>query len=193
MAFSVFQHLLRAERYLPPKGRRGDFQHPALMEVNIRPGQDPLLATNARGAFVSTRTSSIGTARYGFSPCSFDEEPRLIQALYECLSTQQQWSLRCSGVQAAVDRLLGLGLEAKTIVVSSADAAEMLGTTGTVPEGVAGVVRGMKVLVTDLPKGAALVAVAPEHLGICTRVGEHLGLLFQRLDQNVMVVDVMAR
>jgi hypothetical protein len=193
MPASVFQHMLRAERFLPPKGRRGDFKAPLLGEVDLHQGQDPLLATNARGVFLPTSTSRTGVARFGFSPCSFEEEPRLLRRLYEWLWTQQKWPLRCSGIQTAVDRFRSLGLEAKVIVVSAIDAPAMIGKSEPVPEGFAGVVNGMKVLVSDLPKGAALVTVGSDRLGIYTRVEDHLGLLFQRIDQNMVVVDDVAR
>lgn len=190
---TVFEHLLRVERFLPPKGRRGDFSAPVLGEIELPSGQDPLLATNARGQFVATRMGRTGVARFGFSSCAFAEEAQLFQRFYAWLSGRTGTAIRCKGVQVAVDRFRALGLEAKAVVVSSADAAEMLGKNEPVPVGFAGMVNGMKLLVADMPKGAAVVTVGPDRLGVYTRVAEHLGLLFQRIDQNVMVVDDVAR
>ena len=188
---SVFAHMLRGERYLPPKGRRGDFSIPMLGETTLPKGQDPLLVTNARGWLVPTHTSSSGVARFGFSFVVQSEEVSLFHALLEVLR-RQQGSLRCRGVPMALERLQKLGIEAATIVVSEGDARVMLGMEEPVLEGFVGTVGKMKVLVSDMEKGTALVAVAPEHLGVYTRVTDYLGLLFQRIDRSMVVVDDVA-
>ena len=92
----------------------------------------------------------------------------------------------------ALERLQKLGIEAATIVVSEGDARVMLGMEEPVLEGFVGTVGKMKVLVSDMEKGTALVAVAPEHLGVYTRVTDYLGLLFQRIDRSMVVVDDVA-
>lgn len=183
---TVLSQLLHIDRYLPPKGRRGDFVLPFLGEVGIQ-GQDPLLVTNTRGGFVQSRSGQTGVARFGFTVCPQEEEHRLLGSLYAYLS-EAEGTPRCMGVQSALDHLEGLGLKARGIVVSAADASAMLGPDTSVLDGLAGTVGGMQVFVTDLPRGAGLVAVAPDQLGIYTRVLDHLGLLFQRVDQNLVVV-----
>lgn len=189
----LFEHMLRAERYFPTQNARGDFNTPVLGECDIPAGQDPLLATNARGQFMPTRTSKTGSARYGFSQCAIEDEAVLLGRLYRCLSTQSPTTPRCSDVPQAIMRLHVGGLEAQAIVLSAVDAAVMLGVQETEPEGLVGVVQGMNVLVADLPKGAALVMTAPARLGIYQRVEDYVGLLFYRIDQNMVVVDDVAR
>lgn len=189
----LFEHMLRAERFFPTQNARGDFNIPVLGECDIPAGQDPLLATNARGQFVPTRTSKTGSARYGFSQCAIEDEAVLLGSLYRWLSTQSQATQRCKDVPGAIMRLQVAGLEAQAIVLSAVDAALMLGVQETVPEGLVGVVQGMNVLVADLHQGAALVMAAPERLGVYTRVEDYVGLLFYRIDQNMVVVDGVAR
>jgi hypothetical protein len=189
---SIFGHLLRVEKFLAPKGKRGDFAAPLLGEVQLPKGQDPLYATNARGGFAVTRMSQTGAARFGFSLCPIDDELQLFRRFFDFIAAEARSPIRCKGVQVAVDRLRGNGLEAKALVVSAFDATEMLGKSDVSLEGPAGMVNGMTVLVADLPKGTAILTVAATRLGVYTRVGDHLGLLFQRVDQNVVVVDDVA-
>ena len=54
-------------------------------------------------------------------------------------------------------------------------------------QGYVTVVDGMQVLLSALSEGSALVA-GPAALGTYTRVGDHLGLLLQRVHRAVMVV-----
>jgi hypothetical protein len=187
----LFEHLLRAERFMPPKGRRGDFEVPLLGEVQLGSMQEPLLATNARGGFVPTRMSRTGSARYGFSVCPVEEESSFIPSLFVALARMPAVT-RCSDVRMAVAHLRGFGSEARVIVVSSMDAADILGRDVS-GEGFVGDSNGMMVVVANLPRGSAMVAVGPEHLGSYTRVGSYLGMLFHRVDRNVVVVDALAR
>ena len=127
----------------------------------------------------------------GFFQCAMEDEYLLFQRLCEYLRAQEP--LRCSSVQVAIDRLRGLGLEAKSVVVSEEDATVMLVLTEPLSGCFAGTVNGMKVLVSDLPKGVAVVTVDPTRLGLYTRVSDHLGVLLQRVDRNMMVVDDVAK
>ena len=187
---TVFESILQPLRYLPPRGRRGDFAAPLMMEADLQTPQTHLLVTNTRGTFVGSYTNPTGTARMGFFPCTLEEENPLFRALYEQLRLER--GLRCSAVQAAVDRLRGSGLEAKAIVVSEEEAVTMLGLTEPLAGCFAGTVNGMKVLVSDLPRGAAIVVADPVYLGLYARVSDHLGILLQHMDRSMVVVDDMA-
>ena len=87
-------------------------------------------------------------------------------------------------------------MEPKSLVVSEKQIAGFLGPDFDLEaarramstQGFVTVVDGMQVLLSSLPEGFALVAGSPSALGIYTRVGDHLGLLLQRVDRVVMVV-----
>jgi hypothetical protein len=46
----------------------------------------------------------------------------------------------------------------------------------------------MQVLLANLSDGRAFVSAIPSALGVYTRVGDHLGILLQRVDRALMVV-----
>jgi hypothetical protein len=175
MPFSVFAHLLHV-------GAAG-FATPALGEILLNKVEEPaLLATNMRGKFLLTRKTTDGVARFGFSPCSADDEPVLLTelatALWE-LSTVHEWGIRCRGVPEAVESFQAVGLEARTVVVSAQMAQSVLGQDALPPEGLAGNVGKMTVVVTALPENYALVALAPENAGACVRTGDNIGMLIR--------------
>lgn len=190
MPFSIFEQMLLTERQRQRMGRGGDFASPLMGEIELQKDCEPLLVTNARGTFVPTPLGRTGNARFGFSYCPIESEGRLFVRFYEHLRTQQGWDLRCKDVPEAVARLQARSLEAKVLVVSSFHAARMVGKEAPM-EGFVGVVDGMKVVTTAIPDGCALITVAPSRLGVYTRSGDYLGLLFQRVDQQVVVVDAL--
>jgi len=184
MPFSPFSHLLSVDRTrlrLNRSATAAGFAMPALGEVQLTNVPEPaLLATNMRGTFLLTRKSSEGIARYGFSPCEPANEPVLLTELARVLwelSPQHEWDIRCSGVPEAVESFRTHGLEARTVVVSSQLARSVLGQDALPPEGLAGTVGKMQVLVTGLPENVALVALAPENAGVCVRTGDNMGML----------------
>lgn len=183
---TVFQYLLRGEKYLPPKGQRGDFSSPVMGEIFLGPTCGPLLVTNTRGDFVLSRPGSTGVARYGFSPCPVDSEDVLFGRFFCRLG--QHTGTRCKGLALAQARFEARGVSAQTLVVSVPDAVRMLGPSAPT-EGVVGQVQGLRVVVAGIPDGQALLAGPVHHGGHYTRVGDHLGLLFRNVDQNLVLID----
>jgi hypothetical protein len=178
--FSVLSHLLEVERQRPRMNRRtGGFATAGLGEVQLRAEDPSPLVTNMRGTFLMTHKSPDHVARYGFSACPPEEEGVLLTELarvLSLLSDQNGWGLRCTSVAEAVEAFRLVGLEARTVVVSSQLAREVLGRETPVPEGLAGMSGRMQVLVTSLPENVALVTLAPARVGYCVRTGDSVGM-----------------
>ncbi len=184
MPFSVLSHLLHVERHrqrITRSAMSAGFATPALGEIELSTNDEPpMLATNMRRTFLLTRKSREGIARYGFSPCTTEDESVLVTELARVLwemSEPYGWEIRCNAVASAVEAFRGRGLEPRTLVVSSALARGVLAQEAPPPEGLAGVVDKMQVLVTNLPENVALVALAPAKTGYCVRVGDTVGAL----------------
>jgi hypothetical protein len=128
-------------------------------------------------------------ARYGFSPCPAEDEGAVVTELARVLwemSYAHEWGIRCRGVPQAVEGFRALGLEARTLVVSSQLARGILEQADLPPEGLVGAVDKMQVLVTTLPENTAIVALAPANAGMCVRVGDNLGMLVRPLAFRVV-------
>lgn len=193
MPFSVLSHMLHVERHRQRITRSvmaAGFAQPALGEIQIeKDDDDPILATNMRSTFLLTRKSKEGVARYGFSPCPAEDEGAVVTELARVLwemSYAHEWGIRCRGVPQAVEGFRALGLEARTLVVSSQLARGILEQADLPPEGLVGAVDKMQVLVTTLPENTALVALAPANAGMCVRVGDNLGMLVRPLAFRVV-------
>jgi len=187
MPFSVLSHLLHVERHrqrITRSAMASGFATPALGEIQLRENnaQEPLLASNMRGTFLRTHKSRDHVVRYGFSACPVEEEGVLVTELARVLwdlSEAHGWDLRCRAVVTAVEAFRERGMEPRTLVVSSQLARAVLGQEAPPPEGLAGVVDKMQVLVTLLPENIALVALAPINAGTCVRVGDNIGMLIR--------------
>lgn len=184
MPFSVLSHVLHVERHrqrITRSAMSAGFATPALGEIQLSGSDEPaLLATNMRGTFLPTRKSRDGIVRYGFSTCPVGEEGVLATELARVLwegGPEEGWGIRCSAVATAIEAFRGKGLEPRTLVVSSQLAREVLGQETPPPEGLAGIVDKMQVLVTGLPENVALVALPPARAGFCVRVGDSMGML----------------
>lgn len=184
MPFAPLSHLLHVDRTRPRLNRHASsvgYATPALGEIHLVNVPEPaLLATNMRGTFLLTRKTPEGIARYGFSTCEVADEPVIITELARVLwelSAEHDWDIRCRGVPEAVESFRAKGLEARTVVVSSQLARAVLGQDALPPEGLAGTVGRMQVVVTGLPEDVALVALAPENAGVCIRTGDNVGML----------------
>jgi hypothetical protein len=190
MPFSVLSnlfHVERARQRITRSVMSAGFALPALGEINLNNDEPPLLATNMRVTFLLTRVKD-GIGRYGFSPVPIEEEAGLVTELARKLwefSTVHGWGIRCRGVSEAVESMRLQNLEPRTIVVSEHLARGVLGQE-TPPEGLAGVVDRMQVIVTNIPETVALVALAPMMAGICVRTGDHVGLLVRPLAFRVV-------
>ncbi len=197
MFFTALERMLKTERLRQRAARMGGFSVPAMNEVGMEAVNAPLLATNMKGTFLPTRPSRDGVARYGFSHVPVATDDALLAELHRSLSVlseREGWSNRCKSVLEALQRMQGFGLEPKTIVVGPARLAEV---SDIAPEDARAAMRdnrevatfeGATVLLADLSGTSAFVCAAPPLVGYYTRVGEHLGILLQRVNQTLVVV-----
>lgn len=200
MGYSALSRILLTDRRRQRQAAVGaGFSVPAMGEIKASEDVVPLLASNMRQTFVPTRRSVEGFARYGFSPCPVEEEPRVLSELYRVLlelSTREGWANRCSGLPQAIERLRSAGLEPRSMVIPVQTLRDVCGPDQDLEaaqrsmaiKGHVAVVDGIQVLLSNLPQGAALVCAAPEVVGLYTRVGDHLGVLVQRVNRAIMVV-----
>lgn len=171
---------------------------PAISEFVVDDWAEPLLATNARKRLVSTRVSSIGTGRYGFSEVPLEDEDAFFVELYGALEAYRHpvtgdpiCRARTGG--EALQLMRRAGLDPAHLIVSGAD----LGTPDEVVklkrlaaiQGYITEVDAIRTLVADLPKGCALLTAVPAKLGVYTRVGNYLGVLFLRVDLSMVLVE----
>jgi hypothetical protein len=195
---SVLQRILYPERYQQRAAQTG-FSTPVLQEIRLGEDALPLLASNMRGGFVPTRRSSEGNVRYGFSHCPLEDEPRLFESLFDALVTQSvkgRWGNRAATVSEGLARCRERGLQPRFIVIPDALLPEVVGASLSLDDaykaqrtrGYATVIEDMQVLLADLPSGNALVSISPREVGCYTRVGDHLGILVQRVDRNLVMV-----
>lgn len=197
MGFTALERMFVPERFRQRAANIG-FSIPALQEVQVQGDAGPMLASNMRGKFVQVQASSAGTVRYGFSECTIEEEDDLLCELYQSLkviSVREEWGNRCRAVDQAIKRLTEQGITPKSVVVSGRFLGDVLDGCDLETaqrrmdmQGFVAMVDGMQILLGDLPDGGALVAADPQHIGCYTRVGDHLGLLAQRVDRAIMVV-----
>ena len=197
MAFTALERMLSTERF---QQRAGAVGHaiPALIERASREADGPFLVTNMRGTFLPTRLASSGVVRFGFSEVPLEEDDLILAELHKVvsrLSDGEGWSNRCTSVQEAVARIRGTTLEPKTIVIPPSmldtlglDLGEEAARARMARQGYVTKIDEMQVLLANLPDGQALVAAAPSVLGVYTRVGNHLGILLQRVDRALVVV-----
>ncbi len=199
MPYAALERMLRTERHRQRAAPRGGFSTPGLCSVNVGEDAMPLLATNMRGRFLPTRPSAEGLARFGFSEVPIGQEGPLLSELHRTLtelSRTNGWGNRCSDVAEALTRLQAQGTEPKSLVISEAQLAGILGKDSDLEvarramatQGYVTMVGGMQLLLSDLPDGSALVAGSPASLGVYMRVGDHLGMLLQRVNRSIMVV-----
>lgn len=194
---TVLSTLLSPERYRPrlAKAAGNNLNVPVMAELRYGVGEvvDPVLVTNMRGSVVSTRKSSEGVVRYGFSEIPLEDEDTFITKMYQCIqeaSVRLGWSNRCVTALDGIQKMRSLGLEPKYVVLPKGEFTEQEGKDAerlTLAQGHVTDLDGVQVLLASLPKGASIVTATPALVGVYTRVGEGLGMLLQRVDQTVMV------
>lgn len=171
---SLLAHIFVPERHRQRAAQVG-FSTPALSEVVVNPSAEPLLATNMKLAFLRTRVSAVGYARFGFSECEVAQEQELLFAFYRALVTaagQENWRNVAPNVPEALERMRGFGVAPQLVVSSRPDeVSEDVVTLGV-----------------DFPDGAALVVGPSERAGLYTRVGDHVGVLAQRVSTTFVAV-----
>lgn len=205
MIVSAFEGLLVPERVRRKAAREGGFAVPVFQE-RVVDDCGPFLASNAKGSFLQPTLSSDNRIRYGFSECPIDQEANLLVEYLRVLwdiSSRFSWSNRCSGL-AQAHRLLGVsGYEPRTLLVSRAKVSK-IGGEQLAEEDVAKIilgqghlteVEGVRVLPVSIPEEWMLLATAAPLVGFYTRVDNYLGLLFQRINQTVVLIreDGLAR
>ncbi len=199
MPYGALERMLRTERLRQRAAAGGGFSTPGMCLSPVADDAMPLLATNMRGNFRETRRDIKGQAPFGFSYCQVGREDPLLSELHRTLfelSARANWPNRCSSVAEAVERLRTSGVEPKSLVVSESQVANFMGPgfdlnaarSAMGIQGFVTVVDDMQVLLSGLPEGFALVAAAPSILGLYTRVGDHVGILLQRVNRSIMVV-----
>jgi hypothetical protein len=194
MAFTALERMLVTERVRQRAALTTGYAIPSLTEIPLDPSACPLLVTNMKGAFMQTRLSQTGYARYGFSHVPVGTDDVLLCALHRTIDSTG-WANRAESVRAAFDVLAKFGLVPHTIVVGPsriqevapdltvADAQKAMQAKSEVCR-----INNTVVLLADLPDGAALVATLPSLVGCYTRVGDYVGVLIQQAQQSVVVV-----
>lgn len=174
------------------------FALPALEEIPLEPGLEPLLVTNAVGDLLPTRVSATrGCARYGFFDCPVSAEPELVPRFFSQLweaSRKSGWKNRCTSLSEASVRMQ---LQPRSVVVpyslleqvcgaamSRADADLLMSAQGYIADA-----DGRQILVGDLQPGQAIVAATPALVGTYTRIDDRLGIILTQVDRALMLVD----
>ncbi len=195
MLGSIWDLLLKPERYRQRAAPDGGFSVPMMMERDVELKQSPFLVTNTRGNFVPSPRGKDGKGRYGFFHCPVADEGNLLPLLQVNLETMARapgWPTPAATVSEAVKRLV----KPCSIILSDPLIATICGE-GFTPDHVAtlmkiqghiAIVDGMQILAGALRPGSALVTVEPEDLGVYTRVGDYLGIQLFDVRRTIVVV-----
>ena len=201
MPFGALERILRPDRIRQRAARRGGFSTPGVVLHAVGAEAMPLVASNARGGFVPTRPNRDGLAAMGFSEVPVGQEAPFLNELHRVLwtlSVSQGWTNRCSTVADGVDRLRSFGVEPTSLVLSERLLSSFLdgdigaARTAMSVMGYVTIVDGIQVLLSDLPEGSALIAGPPASVGVYVRAGNHVGVLLQRVNLSLVLVDHVA-
>ena len=165
---------------------------------------EPLLVTNSRGSFLTTRLSAHKVVRYGFSECALEEEAPLLRELYRTLwaiSERHGWSNRCSSLSQAKTLLESFGLLARTLLVPLETLGRVCGQEIsledaqrlTLAQGCVAEVDGMRVQFSALPEGQMILATSPPLVGIYTRIDNYVGMVLRKVSQSVVLINELVR
>lgn len=166
---------------------------PVFSEVEVDPGEGPLVVSTSRGTFLPTRPTAEGFARYAFFPCQEEVESRIFVDLYRVL---------CEGLARrapTVSELVAkpppvpavLVVSPSTLAgqvegeISEAEIVSRMNARGYVLDR-----WGFRVLAAPLPPGGALALLPPAVL--CVRASGWLGVLLRAVDRASAIVDVLA-
>ena len=175
---SLLAHIFVTERHRPRAGQVG-FSVPAFSEIDV--GEDniePLLATNMRGTFLRTRVSLHRRARFGFSECGLAQEGALLRDFHRVLvetAAHEHWDNVVSSIPEALERMQGFGTAPKLVLLPESS-SDFEPPPGVLP------------LLIGLSHGTALVVAAPNLAGLHTRIGDHVGILAQRVNMTFVAV-----
>jgi hypothetical protein len=204
MITSAFEGFLVPERLRRKAAREGGFAIPAMQERPMGVVDTPLLVTNARRSFVQAVPSREHVVRYGFSECPLEDESNLLGEFYRILwstSETQGWVNRCKTIAQAKQILESFGLLPRTLLVPFATLHKVCGQEIsldearklTVSQGCVAEVDGLKVLFSDLCEGQLILGTSPPLVGVYTRIDDHVGLVFRKIDQSVVLINELAR
>lgn len=188
MNFSIFTHLLATERVRPRSSSGAGYALPAMSERGVTNGLDPILVTNARRGFVVTKRNREGMARFGFSPCTLEEEPLVLNSLVSCilsLSLARGWKNRFDSVGGAIDSMNGSRFKPKNLVLPRGVINRFTDSDGVQ----LGKVNGLQLLSSDLPEKIAILMADAPALGVYVRVGDYIGLQLYNVDQTIAVIE----
>jgi hypothetical protein len=188
MNFSVFSYLLITERVRPRGSSGAGLAVPALSERGVADGLDPILVTNARRGFVVTQKNNEGLARFGFSPCTLEEEPLVLSALAHQvreLARTYGWSNTFDSVGSAVDSMNDSRFKPKNLILPRGVIHRFTNSDATQ----VGKVEGLQLLSSDLPSNMALLTTDAPALGVYVRVGDYLGLQLYNVDKTLVVIE----
>ena len=188
MNFSIFPYLLATERIRPRSDSGAGFAIPAMSERGVADGLDPILVTNARGGFVTTHKNREGMARFGFSPCTLEQEPALLSALLQQilhLSVERGWGNRFGSVGSAVDFMKASRFKPKSLVLPRGVISRFTDDEGAQH----GKVEGLQLMSTDLPDKCAILVTDAPALGVYVRVGDYVGLQLYNVDKTLAVIE----
>lgn len=159
-----------------------------MSERGVSDGLDPILVTNARRGFVITHKNREGMARFGFSPCTLEEEPLVLASLVEHLlgfSTSCGWSNRFESVREAIDFMSKSKFKPKNLILPRGVISRF-----TDSEGVQfGKVEGLQLLSSNLPDRTAILMADAPALGVYVRVGDYIGLQLYNVDKTMVVIE----
>jgi len=159
-----------------------------MSERGVTDGLDPILVTNARRGFVVTKKNREGMARFGFSPCTLEEEPLVLNSLVSCLlslSIAHSWKNRFDSVGAAVDFMQGSRFKPKNLVLPRGVLSRFTDSDWVN----LGKVNGLQLLSSDLPEKTAILMADAPALGVYVRVGDYIGLQLYNVDQTVVIIE----
>lgn len=188
MSLSIFTYLLATERVRPRSSSGAGYAVPAMSERGVSEGLDPILVTNARRGFVVTKKNREGMARFGFSPCTLDEEPLVFNSLVRCISSlslARGWKNRFDSVEKAVDFMRGSRFKPKNLVLSREVTHRFTDSDGVQ----LGKVNGLQLLSSDLPDKTAILMTDAPALGVYVRVGDYIGLQLYNVDQTMAIIE----
>jgi hypothetical protein len=188
MSFSILSYLLATERLRPRAASGAGFSIPAMSERGVPEGLDPILVTSARGRFVVTKRNREGMARFGFTPCTLEEEPAFFLRLcadLRTLSEASKWPNRFKSPSEAITAMRRSRFNPKSLVmprgVLHPDSEEVPVQQGKF--------EGLQVLSADLPTNRSILVSDSAALGVYVRVGDYLGLQLYNVDQTVAIIE----
>ena len=188
MSFSILSYLLATERLRPRAASGAGFSVPAMSERGVPEGLDPILVTNARGGFVVTKRNREGMARFGFTPCSVEQEPAFFTKLCAdivTLSGNLRWANRFKTPKEALVAMQRSRFNPKSLVmprgVLHPDSEETPVQQGKF--------EGLQVLSADLPSNRSILVSDSAALGVYVRVGDYLGLQLYNVNQTVVIIE----